>query len=266
MSETMVHEIISVNCCGELENAIRSRFIEACSTEDYINDMQDITTRNKIGRNWYKPPIDNKTGRKPISRKNEPQDKAPLKFHKCGSTFNLANTCPKRTRINEIPIGKAEDTKETDDVSAHESDSEPSEEEELPDQLSIENIKKKEITFIREVRNINEEKFVSDQLIESKIGPESTLELKEDLIKILFQYREAFSSDNEPLAAIKVHEVEISYPSLLRRPAYPASPRAREALEAHINELLKLGVLRKVGHNEEVEGTTPVIITWHNDK
>ncbi|MBW0571397.1 hypothetical protein O181_111112 [Austropuccinia psidii MF-1] len=41
---------------------------------------------------------------------------------------------------------------------------------------------------------------------------------------------------------------------------------AREALESHINYPMKLGVLRKVGHNEEVEVTTPVIITWHNDK
>ncbi|MBW0513722.1 hypothetical protein O181_053437 [Austropuccinia psidii MF-1] len=139
LSETMVHKIISRNCGGELENAIRSRFIEACSTEDYINDMQDITTRKEIGGNWYKPPIDNTTGRKPISRQNEPQDKAPLKFQKCGSTFHLANTCPKTSRINEIQIGKAGDTKETDDVSTHESDSEHSEE--LLDQLSIESIK-----------------------------------------------------------------------------------------------------------------------------
>ncbi|MBW0584113.1 hypothetical protein O181_123828 [Austropuccinia psidii MF-1] len=29
---------------------------------------------------------------------------------------------------------------------------------------------------------------------------------------------------------------------------------------------MKLGVLRKVGHNEEVEIKPPVIITWHNDK
>ncbi|MBW0472952.1 hypothetical protein O181_012667 [Austropuccinia psidii MF-1] len=43
------------------------------------------------------------------------------------------------TRINEIKIEKAEDTKETVDVSLHESDSEPSEEEELPDKLSVEN-------------------------------------------------------------------------------------------------------------------------------
>ncbi|MBW0549630.1 hypothetical protein O181_089345 [Austropuccinia psidii MF-1] len=60
--------------------------------------------------------------------------------------------------------------------------------------------------------------------------------------------------------------VERPYPPLLRRPDYPASPRAREALESHINELMKLGVLRNVGHNEEVEVTTPVIITWNNDK
>ncbi|MBW0536282.1 hypothetical protein O181_075997 [Austropuccinia psidii MF-1] len=96
--------------------------------------------------------------------------------------------------------------------------------------------------------------------------------MKEDLIKILFQYREAFASDNEPLGAIKGRKVDIMlkverpYPPLLRRPAYPASPRAREALESHINELMKLGVLRKAGHNEEVEVTPPVIITWHNDK
>ncbi|MBW0537332.1 hypothetical protein O181_077047 [Austropuccinia psidii MF-1] len=60
--------------------------------------------------------------------------------------------------------------------------------------------------------------------------------------------------------------VKRPYPPLLRRKAYPASPRAREALENHINELMKLGVLRNAGHNEEVEVTNPVIITWHNDK
>ncbi|MBW0517757.1 hypothetical protein O181_057472 [Austropuccinia psidii MF-1] len=102
--------------------------------------MEDIATIKKIGRNWYKPPIDNKTSGKAISRLNKPQEKAPLNFQKCGITYHLDNTCPKRTSINGIEIGKAEDTKETDDVSLHESDSEPSEEEELPDQLSIENI------------------------------------------------------------------------------------------------------------------------------
>ncbi|MBW0531698.1 hypothetical protein O181_071413 [Austropuccinia psidii MF-1] len=60
--------------------------------------------------------------------------------------------------------------------------------------------------------------------------------------------------------------MERPYPPLLRRPAYPASPRAKEALESHMNELMKVGVPRKFVHNEEVEFTTPVIITLHNDK
>ncbi|MBW0551030.1 hypothetical protein O181_090745 [Austropuccinia psidii MF-1] len=60
--------------------------------------------------------------------------------------------------------------------------------------------------------------------------------------------------------------VERPYPPLLIRPSSPASPRAREALESHIKELMKLGVLRMIGHNEEVEVTKPVILTWNNDK
>ncbi|MBW0564615.1 hypothetical protein O181_104330 [Austropuccinia psidii MF-1] len=60
--------------------------------------------------------------------------------------------------------------------------------------------------------------------------------------------------------------LERPYPPFYRIPAYPASFRAREALESHINEWMKVGVLRKVGHNEEVEVTTPVIITCHDDK
>ncbi|MBW0545208.1 hypothetical protein O181_084923 [Austropuccinia psidii MF-1] len=92
------------------------------------------------------------------------------------------------------------------------------------------------------------------------------------MIDLLFKYRNAFATDKEPLGAIIGHEVDIilnvekPYPPLLRRPAYPASPRAREALEVHIKELMDLGVLRKVGHNEQVEFTTPVIITCHNGK
>ncbi|MBW0557426.1 hypothetical protein O181_097141 [Austropuccinia psidii MF-1] len=68
MSETMVHKRILRKCGGNLEHAIRSKFIEPFSTEDYINAMEDITTRTKIGRNWYKFPIDNKNSGKPISK------------------------------------------------------------------------------------------------------------------------------------------------------------------------------------------------------
>ncbi|MBW0584768.1 hypothetical protein O181_124483 [Austropuccinia psidii MF-1] len=96
--------------------------------------------------------------------------------------------------------------------------------------------------------------------------------MKEKLIDLLFKYKNAFATDKEPLGGIIGHEVDIilnvekPYPPLLRRPAYPASRRAREALEVHIKELMYLGVLRKVGHNEQVEVTTPVIIAWPNGK
>ncbi|MBW0463580.1 hypothetical protein O181_003295 [Austropuccinia psidii MF-1] len=50
---------------------------------------------------------------------------------------------------------------------------------------------------------------------------------------------------------------------MLRRPAYSASPRAREALEVHIKELMDLEAIRKVGHNEKVEVTTRLIMAWN---
>ncbi|MBW0521523.1 hypothetical protein O181_061238 [Austropuccinia psidii MF-1] len=136
----MIHKVILRKCGGDLENAIRCRFIDPCSREYYINAMEDVTTRKKIGRNWYEPPLDNKTSGKPISKPNKPQDRASLKFHKSGSTSNLANSCPRKTLINEIEIEKEDDTKEANDISLHESDSEPSEEEERTNKLIIENI------------------------------------------------------------------------------------------------------------------------------
>ncbi|MBW0547911.1 hypothetical protein O181_087626 [Austropuccinia psidii MF-1] len=91
-------------------------------------------------------------------------------------------------------------------------------------------------------------------------------------IDLLFIYKNSFATDKEPLGAFIGHEahiicnVEKTYPHLLRRPAYPAIPRATEALEVHIKELMDPRVLKKVEHNEQVEVTTPVIITWHNRK
>ncbi|MBW0509625.1 hypothetical protein O181_049340 [Austropuccinia psidii MF-1] len=117
MSERMIRKRILGKCGGDLEHAIKSRCIDPCSTEDYLNAMEDITTRTKIGRNWYKPPIDNKTSGKQISKPTKPHDKPPLKFHQCGITSHLESTCPKKTRINEIEIYKVEETKETNTLS-----------------------------------------------------------------------------------------------------------------------------------------------------
>ncbi|MBW0468292.1 hypothetical protein O181_008007 [Austropuccinia psidii MF-1] len=93
-----------------------------------------------------------------------------------------------------------------------------------------------------------------------------------ELIDVFYTYKNAFASDNNALGTIRGHEVSITLnierpsPPVLRRPAYPESTRAREALGKHIQELIQLGVLRKVGNDEELEVTTPVIISWKNDK
>ncbi|MBW0508195.1 hypothetical protein O181_047910 [Austropuccinia psidii MF-1] len=106
----------------------------------------------------------------------------------------------------------------------------------------------------------------------AQINPSLSPKLRHELIDVLYTYNNAFSSDNEPLGTINGHEVYITlnidrlYPPVLRRPAYPASPRAREALEKHIQELIQLGLLRKVGHIEEIEVAKPIIIAWNNDE
>ncbi|MBW0513250.1 hypothetical protein O181_052965 [Austropuccinia psidii MF-1] len=53
---------------------------------------------------------------------------------------------------------------------------------------------------------------------------------------------------------------------MLRRPQYPESLETRKEIVKHINELLEIDVIRRMEHNEIVEITTPVLITWHDCK
>ena len=116
------------------------------------------------------------------------------------------------------------------------------------------------------------DKFVKEELCEAKINKKLTAEKKESLFETLYENKNAFADTTHPLGAVKGYEFHIKltperpYPPLLRRPTYPANPKSREALDDHIGELVRLNVLRKVGHNEVVEITTPVIIAWHNGK
>ncbi|MBW0575697.1 hypothetical protein O181_115412 [Austropuccinia psidii MF-1] len=120
--------------------------------------------------------------------------------------------------------------------------------------------------------NLELERFKSEQLNETKTSLHLADNKENELAALLYDHRGAFASEKEPLGAIIGHEVDIivnierPYPPLLIIPAYPASPKSREALEIHIKELLDLGVIRKVEHNEEVEKTTPVIVAWYNGK
>ncbi|MBW0540005.1 hypothetical protein O181_079720 [Austropuccinia psidii MF-1] len=114
-------------------------------------------------------------------------------------------------------------------------------------------------------------RFKSEKFNEAEISLHLTDKQESELSSLLYDHKEAFSSDKEPLGEIFAREADIilnierPYLPLLRKHAYPASPKSREALEIHIKELLDLGVIRKVGHNE-VEITTPVIVELHNVK
>ncbi|MBW0531329.1 hypothetical protein O181_071044 [Austropuccinia psidii MF-1] len=443
MSDTMINMKILRKCGGELEHAIKSRCVEPCSTEDYINAMEDIITRTRIGKTWTRIPMESKMIPK-IPREDKRPERPVLKCHKCGSTSHLANTCTKKTKINEVQV--IEEIQCTEEKEESDQDSAVSEDTPVED-YPIENITAffevtevhthlpqysedccnliniqdatmcktkpargkgytagascitsvlmsyieakvnldtgafctcvgknylqvilpewknhllpiegvqfssasnnmyplgildtnlvfphpagsvrmkteivvmenctslhiiigndylniygidinnhkdryfkitdnkrqkfsfsnmpKQISVVSSVKDTYKDEVVSNQLVKAQINPSLSSKMRFELIDVLYTYNNAFASHNEPLGAIRGHEVDITlnidrpYPPVLRRPAYPSSPGAREALEKHIQALIQLGVLRKVGHNEELEVTTPVIIAWHNDK
>ncbi|MBW0561570.1 hypothetical protein O181_101285 [Austropuccinia psidii MF-1] len=80
------------------------------------------------------------------------------------------------------------------------------------------------------------ERFKSEKLTEAGISLHLTDKQEGELSSLLYYQKEAFASDKEPLEEIVGHEVDIILnierppPPLLRRPAYPASPKSRKAL------------------------------------
>ncbi|MBW0536730.1 hypothetical protein O181_076445 [Austropuccinia psidii MF-1] len=103
MSDTIINIKVLRKCGGELEHAIKSRCVECCSTEDYIKAMEDIITRTRIAQTWSKIPMKSKLVSK-ISTEDRIPERLVLKCHKFGSTSHLANTCPKKTKINEVQL------------------------------------------------------------------------------------------------------------------------------------------------------------------
>ncbi|MBW0461281.1 hypothetical protein O181_000996 [Austropuccinia psidii MF-1] len=71
------------------------------------------------------------------------------------------------------------------------------------------------------------ENLKSEQLSEDEISLHLTDKQESEPSALLYDHKEAFSSDKEPLGAIVCHQVDIilnierPYPPLLRRPAYP---------------------------------------------
>ncbi|MBW0474379.1 hypothetical protein O181_014094 [Austropuccinia psidii MF-1] len=89
---------------------------------------------------------------------------------------------------------------------------------------------------------------------------------------MLRKNRPALAICEEPLGKIKGHVIELYldverlYPPMLRRPLYPESLETMKEIGKHINEILEIHVIRKIGNNKIVEITTPVLITWNDGK
>ncbi|MBW0517203.1 hypothetical protein O181_056918 [Austropuccinia psidii MF-1] len=371
MSDSIINMKILRKCVGGLEHAIKCRCVEPCSTEDYIDAMEGIITRTRIGKTWTRVPMESKMVPK-TSREDKRPERPILKCHKCGGTSHWANTCTKRTNINEVQVIEAvqcTEEKEESDIDYAVSEDTPVEDypiEEITAFFQVTEVhthlpqysedcnnliniqyaimcKTKPargkgytsgasfitsilmnhiearvnldtgafctcigkdylqaifpgwknhllpiegLQFISSSNNMyslgkldtnivlphpvgsvrmkakivvmdnctSQHITLANQLVEAQINPSLSPRMRHDLIDVLYTYNNAFASDNEPLGTIKGHEVDITpnidrpFPPVLRRPAYPANPRAREALEKHIQELIQLGVLRKVGY------------------
>ncbi|MBW0511603.1 hypothetical protein O181_051318 [Austropuccinia psidii MF-1] len=103
MSDSMINIRILRKFGGELEHSIKCRCVEPCSTEHYINAMEDIITKTRIGKTWIRVPMESKMVSK-AAREYKRPERPVLKCNKCGSTSHLANTCTKKTKINEVQV------------------------------------------------------------------------------------------------------------------------------------------------------------------
>ncbi|MBW0511505.1 hypothetical protein O181_051220 [Austropuccinia psidii MF-1] len=65
--------------------------------------MEDIITRKRVGETWTRHPMESKMAPK-ISREYKKPERPVLKCHECGSTSHLANTCTRKTKINEALV------------------------------------------------------------------------------------------------------------------------------------------------------------------
>ncbi|MBW0527529.1 hypothetical protein O181_067244 [Austropuccinia psidii MF-1] len=133
----------------------------------------------------------------------------------------------------------------------------------------------REMKFSLDIYQISTHDPLEELLNEFRQGQFSTTltsKQKLSLLKMLSKNRPAFAIGEEPLGEIKGHDIELyldverPYPPMLRRPPYRESLQTRKEIEKHINELLEMDVIRKIGHNKIVGITTSVLITWYYGK
>ncbi|MBW0536081.1 hypothetical protein O181_075796 [Austropuccinia psidii MF-1] len=68
----------------------------------------------------------------------------------------------------------------------------------------------KQISVISSLKDTYKEEFVANQLVEAQINPSLSPKKMHDPIDVLYTYKNAFASDNEPLGAVKGHGFDIT--------------------------------------------------------
>ncbi|MBW0511125.1 hypothetical protein O181_050840 [Austropuccinia psidii MF-1] len=146
-------------CGGELKHAPRSSCIEPCSTEEYINALEDIVTRTKICKTWKK--LDIKSPNETFIKKDKPREtfkpntsnsNEKIKYHKCGGIGDLANNFLKKAKINEIV--ETEDHNDKEEEYDSEKDTEESESS-YSDEINIINAQINNIYSAYKVLDVN---------------------------------------------------------------------------------------------------------------
>ncbi|MBW0508153.1 hypothetical protein O181_047868 [Austropuccinia psidii MF-1] len=98
---------------------------------------------------------------------------------------------------------------------------------------------------------------------EGQFSTTLTSKQKLSLLKMLRKNRPAFAIGEKPLRNVRGHAIELyldverPFPPMLSRPPYPGSLAARVEIEKHIDELLEMDGIRKIGNNEIVKIPTP---------
>ncbi|MBW0515315.1 hypothetical protein O181_055030 [Austropuccinia psidii MF-1] len=124
MAEFMIHRSILRQCGGDLEHTFKSMTTEKSSEENIINILEEVTTRARIGSSRVNLKERFDTPWKDYLEKNSKENSNNIKyksediirkFHNWQVTTHLANTCPKRGKINEIDIEEEPDV-EKDDI------------------------------------------------------------------------------------------------------------------------------------------------------
>ncbi|MBW0583132.1 hypothetical protein O181_122847 [Austropuccinia psidii MF-1] len=130
MSEFMIHRKILRKCGGDLENAVKSRTTQQSSAEDIINILEEVTTRTTIGssrvnfKTRFNTPCKDSFDKNPKENSNNKYRSSDTvrKCHIFQSTTHLANTCPKRGKINDNDIEKEPDFEKDDIIEANSDD------------------------------------------------------------------------------------------------------------------------------------------------